>query len=442
MQVSSGDRRGGLSFVRRIAVVAAFALLTVACGGPGGDDPGPATSVDTNAPSSSAAAGTAPSTTATASEESTSTTVADTDGTEAPATTVSAGGPCQWAESSDSTTVTFVRDGRLLEVTPDGGLRCLQELPGATRTLSWAPTGGRALVDGGLVLEGGQIVDTGARGPVTGGWTWPTGLRFVQAAGDQLTKVESDGSGVIDISFLSEHGAATYHPDGLHLVVAGSGTARAEFYDEGEIVVEEWTQTGLFLVRNDGTDEQVWIDTVDARITDVAFSADGTRLTFIADHGDTRDLHSFDLPEMIFETPDGERILTALPEDPELLEPQYQTVGVLSDLVIDPRDPHRVMVTEGSCGAGGVELVDLAAGGYPIAVAPNLDAIPVGFLGPRRVAVLELDPSCDGSGALWVVDLVSGEQTLVATDVTAAATRWQAPTLRLSLQDIVIAGFA
>jgi hypothetical protein len=285
-------------------------------------------------------------------------------------------------------------------------------------------------------------VETGATG-ANAGWTWPTGRRFVQAEGDRLTKVESDGSGVIDISFLDDHGAATYHPDGLHLAVAGSGTARVEWWEDDQLVEEEWTQTGLFLVRNDGTDEQVWIDTQDAEITEVVFSADGTRLTFVADHGDARHVHSFDLPELVFDVEDGGRVLTALPEDPELLEPQFESAGRLSRLVIDPADPDRMLFAEGTCGSEiGVELLDLEQGGYPTPVASDLGAVPVGFLGENGVAVLELDPSCDGSGTLWVVDVLSNERVLISDGVDAASVRWQAPELRLSLQDITIAGFA
>ena len=66
----------------------------------------------------------------------------------------------------------------------------------------------------------------------------------------------------------------------------------------------------------------------------------------------------------------------------------------------------------------------------------------MGFLDDDRVAILELHDSCDGRGGLWVVDRTTGESLLVHEDVDAAAVRWQAPDLRLSLQDIVIAGFA
>ena len=66
----------------------------------------------------------------------------------------------------------------------------------------------------------------------------------------------------------------------------------------------------------------------------------------------------------------------------------------------------------------------------------------MGFLDQDTVVLLEHHPSCDGTGALWVNDLVSGELTLVAPRVDLAAVRWQAPDLVFSMSDIIIAGFA
>ena len=81
-------------------------------------------------------------------------------------------------------------------------------------------------------------------------------------------------------------------------------------------------------------------------------------------------------------------------------------------------------------------------GGYALPVAAGANAVPIGFLGPDRVAVLEFHDGCEGHGGLWVVDLDTGDRVQIHRDVDAAAVRWQAPDLRLSLQDIIIAGFA
>lgn len=361
----------------------------------------------------------------------------------APTPTGGLGAPatCAWAGPTDNATLTYVADGQLREVVSAEEQRCLAAV-GSSVSLSWAPNGNRALLEDGTVIDPSGPVATVGVG-ATAGWTWPTGLRFVRADGDRLIKVESDGSGVIDISFLDDHGAAVYHPDGMHLAVAGRGTAIAEWWDGTELVTEEWTQNGLFLVNNDGTGEQVWIDTVDARIDEVMFSADGTRLTFIADHGGMWHIHSFDLPELIFETNDGQRILSALPEDPMVLAPQYESPVRLHGAVIDPYQPERLAVAEGSCDAGStVEVIDLTAGGYPTPVAADLNAVPVGFVGDSTLAILERDTDCRLPGVLWLVDLDSGQRTLIATGVEAASVRWVAPDLLLSLSDVIVAGFA
>lgn len=452
MFVASGSGERPLSAARGVAVATALAIVATACGG-GGTETGASTSAPStsNVSTSSTAPTTAAPTAPTAAPTTAAATSTPPTSTAAAPTTTSgmalAGesplAGCSWTEADSGPTLTFVAGGQLRELTAEGSVRCLSEIAVATGSLTWAPTGARALVDDGVVVEAATVRSTGAVGRATGGWTWPTGLRFVQATGDALSKVESDGSGVIDISFLDDHRAATYHPDGLHLAVAGSGTATAEWWIDDQLEVEEWTQTGLFLVRNDGSGEQVWIDTFDAEITEVVFSADGTRLSFVADHGASKHIHSFDLPDMIFETDDGERILTALPEDSEILLPQYEGIDTISHLTIDPFDPTRVLFAEGSCAEGRqVGLLDVEEGGYALPVATASNAVPVGFLGPDRVAVLEHHNGCDGRGALWVVDLNSGDRVQIHRDVDAAAVRWQAPDLRLSLQDIIIAGFA
>ena len=448
--------------VRTLALLVSLTVVATACGGSSSDESAdsgevaPPTEVSasvtaaaaTEPPATTPVAPTAvasvPSTSdATTSTNTTTTTMSET--AEAAGTGLELPDDCRWREAEFEPTLTFVVEGRLYEYLQGSDVRCLAPTVAPTTSLSWSPTGRRALLDDGVVFDRGERRETGAIGAATGGWTWPTGLRFVQAQGATLTKVEADGSGVIDISFLDDHGAATYHPDGLHLAVAGTGTATAEWYDwdTDELVVEEWTQTGLFLVKNDGTGEQVWIDTHDAEITDVAFSADGTQLTFVADHHDVQHIHSFDLPAMLWETDDGERLLTALPEDPELLEPEIESASPLSHLTIDPADPHRIMYATGDCESGSnVERYRLDRGGYPFPVAAGLNAVPVGFLDEDTVVVLEHHSSCDGTGALWINDLVSGESTLVSPRVEAAAVRWQAPDLLFSMSDVIIAGFA
>lgn len=87
-----------------------------------------------------------------------------------------------------------------------------------------------------------------------------------------------------------------------------------------------------------------------------------------------------------------------------------------------------------------VDFVDPAAA--PMSIADGLDAVPIGFLGENKVAVLEVGDSCESTGALWAVDLANGTTTKVANDVASAAVRAPAPDLNLSLQGIDIVGWA
>ena len=170
-------------------------------------------------------------------------------------------------------------------------------------------------------------------------------------------------------------------------------------------------------------------------------SADGTRLTFIADHDGEHHIHSFHLPDMINDF-DGEPTLTAVPEDPGLLEPQVQSFDELHSLVVDPADPWRVLYSQGGCDGGAqVRLHDFASG-TDVEVAPDLPGVPVGFVDATHVAVLEVDAGCVSTGDLFLVDLVDGGRVLVTTQASAAAVRAAAPPVALSLVDLTIVGFA
>lgn len=339
--------------------------------------------------------------------------------------------------------MTFVSGSRIYELGSDG-VRCLSEIaPSDEAGLWWSPDGTRLVVGSGQVID----ADGQARGPggllgSIGGWTWPTGKSFLISDGADLFKYGADGSAPQAIPLLKEHGAFAYHPDGLHIAVAGTEAVTFEEFDGEETTTGSFDQTGLFITKNDGSEPQAFIFSDDATIAEVQFSGDGTRVTLIADHGDARHVHSFDLLGNLSEV-EGERLLSGFPEDPGLIVPEMESVASLHTLVVDPFDPSTVMVAEGECGNGmGTELVDLEAGGYPIPVAPDLEAAPVGFLGDGRLAILERPSGCDAPGSLWVIDRQTGDRQLVATEVSAASVRSRAPVLNLSLQDVVITGFA
>jgi len=342
--------------------------------------------------------------------------------------------------------LTFVAMDRLWQIEPDASITCLAEVPDSAEMVAWSPRGDRVVFGDGRVLEAGG--ESRAPGGISGevaGWTWPTGVRFLETDGPALRKHEADGSGVIDISVVDHHEVVDYHPDGLHFAVFGTAPVTfLDFDEDGNETPSVFDQLGLFIVRNGDPEPHQLIHPEDAVITDAGFSADGTRLSFVAVHdGVEHHVHSFDLSLMIFE--DGEqKILTALREERDLTEAYAESADELHNLAIDPATPQRILYGEGSCGEGStVHLLEFV--GYDaevVSIADGLDAIPIGFLSGNRAAVLEVGDDCASSGALWVIDLDDGTRTKVATDVTSATVRAPAPALRLSLRDVVIAGFA
>jgi len=314
--------------------------------------------------------------------------------------------------------------------------------------MEWSPSGEAVrLGAGAIVSDAGVTRDEGSLLGVPVGWTWPTGQRFLTGDGSALAKETLDGRGGNEIGSIDSWTAVAYHPDGEHIAMAGSAAMRFEF-DSGDGELEEFTASGLHITNNDGTEPATVVQGEDVEISDVVFSADGTRLTFIATHGDSASnsaMHHVHTVDLVASTKsvDDERWLTPAIEDPDLLAAEIESAAGFSYLTIDSADPNRVLVAEGEC--GGVitsELVDLRSGGYPTPIAPGLNTIPIGFVGRDSVAVLELDSSCDGSGTVWLVSLESGDRMEIARDVDAAAVRWTAPELNYSLRDVVIVGFA
>lgn len=413
---------------RWIAILATFAALATGCGDDG-DPSVDATSTTSAALSTTAPSSTAPSSTTTEAAPSTTTTVAGLD-----RPTVER---CDaWADSGAERTLTFVAANRLWAVDAAGDVTCLADDIGSD-PVAWSPTGDRLLTAAGSVRSAGGAVDLGTGDEALLGWTWPTGRRVLTTDGPTLTKHEADGSGVSDATIADDHRVLAYHPDGVHFAVFGTAEVEFEEFDEsGDSLTFTAAQTGLFIVRNNEPRPQLMIDPVGAVIRDVIFSEDGTRLTFVADHDGEFHLHSFDLPEMLIETDDGELLLTALPEDPDLIEPQVESDRPLDNLTVDPADPWRMLFSTGGPSLGHrVQLYDFA-GDTLVDVAPGLDAVPVGFLDATTVAVHSVDDE------LWIVDLATDDRTLVAVGVGGGAIRDAAPGLAFSLVDVTIVGFA
>lgn len=335
--------------------------------------------------------------------------------------------------------LTFNASLHVWAVRDDGSIVCLVErAPDRTgASMTWSPPGDKLLMDGGDVFDAdGSQRHLGLAGDgELLGWTWPTGRRVLTSDGPTLTKHEADGSGSSDATIADDHSVLAYHPDGIHIAVFGTTQQSfVEVDEEGNETVEVFPRTGLFIARNNEPEPQLLVDPVGASITDVVFSEDGTRLSFVADHDGEFHLHSFNLPDMV--STEGElTILTALQEDADLLDPQVESGVPLGDLTVDPADPWRIMFTEGVSDVGlRTKLHDFASG-TTVDIAPDLDAAPVGFLGATTVALKSDD------GDLWIVDLVADDRTLIGRPA-AVDVRDAAPELAFSLVDITIRGFA
>ena len=429
-----------------------ISLVAAACGGV--SDTAEMASSNTEVPVSSSTTQSAEATTSTttATTIATTTPLATTTNTTTTTTTVvepvlPVSADCVGlGEAPAAARLTFVAMDRLWQVEPDGSIVCLAEVPDSTEMVAWSPRGERVVFSDGRVLDAdGESRAPGGMSGDVAGWTWPTGLRFLETDGPALYKHEADGSGLIDISVVDHHEVIVYHPDGLHFAAFGTApTTFFEFDEEGNETPSVFHQLALFIVRNGDPEPHQLVTPWDAVITDAAFSSDGTRISFIAVHeGFDQHVHSFDLSGMIHEN--GEhKFLTQLREEQELTEVYAESAEELHHITIDPANPDRALYADGDCGVGSsVHLVDFVEpAAAPMSIADGLDAVPIGFLGENKVAVLEVGDSCESTGALWAVDLANGTTTKVANDVASAAVRAPAPDLNLSLQGIDIVGWA
>lgn len=175
--------------------------------------------------------------------------------------------------------VTFVRDHRLIGVSPDGSNEtCLAELssgdiPPVIDAVTWNPPADRV-----IVAERGISTDLSTTRALTGGpaenavWSRPTGKSIVYISHDgRLMKRSSLGGQATNISFLDRHDDVTYHPAGTHIATTGL-TAGGDY--------------GLYLATNLGTDAELIARGEEARfITDLEFTQSGRELWYTARHG-------------------------------------------------------------------------------------------------------------------------------------------------------------
>jgi hypothetical protein len=185
--------------------------------------------------------------------------------------------------------VAFVADGRAWALDPhDGHLGCLFRV-GRPGSFSFGPQGDRVLL-AGLGVQG--VSKDAPTWPAVGptptvfDWGHPLGLAVVYASpsGAPEKRFMDDGS-VEQLSALptGTYESIAYHPSGLAL----------------GFIVDQGQRQGIWLSSNEGKDPQRLVfSRPDTTFSSVAFSPDGTRIYWIAQHaGAVSEIHWMDLAD-------------------------------------------------------------------------------------------------------------------------------------------------
>lgn len=300
------------------------------------------------------------------------------------------------------TEATFVAEGKLLAAKVDGtGLRCLAtvgDVP-AEAAFEWARNGERALI-GNRVVGGAAAADISGLVGRAVELSDPTGQSVLSIDDAGKLFKQRPGGPPADISFLTRHTDAVYHPAGHHVVAAGTDR-------DGAI--------GVWIAKNDGTGavRAVRGETAEA-ISSLGWTSAGL-LTFVADHGATSHVH---LIELSFGS------LVALPADRR--EP-----GVV---VPSAFEPNKVAVTDGPCGRQTTRVATWPKNGSPdkaqhVSLGPVLGKLatePVGWLDDGTLLVLVRASGCTGPASLWAWH-PERTDVEIARDVHVAAVRGALP---------------
>lgn len=299
--------------------------------------------------------------------------------------------------------LTFVRDGRLAELS-GGGERCLHEIgPGEMGRPAWSPDGTRVLLNPSRMLDANNgVSDTGffpendkAR------WSMPTGKSIIAPAvkdGSLIKRLAGNASSRSDITFLMPTEAVAYHPAGKHIIASGFGPQGA----------------GLYLASNLGKDPRLIAQLTDEQthITEIVAPPAGNEVVFVHDHGSFSHVHRLSLPDLAL-------------TDLLLIDGDVSHLVVMGD--------GAVAVRSGSCAEpGGTVIVHLGPD------TPDVDLASV-MPGQSLVAVGELDgqlvvearpQGCTGPASVALVDLGNPAAFMVAAvNVDSAAVRGTTPTV-------------
>jgi hypothetical protein len=180
-------------------------------------------------------------------------------------------------------------------------------------------------------------------------------------------KIDTVGTGLEEISFLSRVDDVIYHPAGTHLAVVGEGPGRSY---------------GIWLATNlGGKPRQLARAETARRVYSLSYAANGF-LAFAADHRDHFDVHWL--------APSGQ------------IETAHSGPELVDDVVASPFSDsvaYRMGVCSGSTATHAwVSRADRALGG-PLA---GLSTEPVGWLPDGRLVVLARPRGCEGPADVYV----------------------------------------
>lgn len=380
------SRPMGIGARRRVGAVLVAGLLLAACAASERD----ASVATTAAPITDVTTTPATSDAATTTAGTSDTTTAGTSPpTSAPfENPVVAAGPC--AFTAPGTAITYVADGRLLELAADGSsAACLASLDAApSGQVQWSPAGDQVLLGGDVVIDAVGPRATGYVAENNGvRWSFPTGKALIAPSvgdGTLVWRSSRDQNNRLDVSFLADTDVVVYHPAGKDILAVGTAADGV---------------AGLFIASNRGENARpiATLDDPTTRITEVVPDTSGAMVYFVHDHGDMWEVHGLGLPDLgLFDL--------------------HHSDEPLGDLLRSPFGS-RTLVRQGDC-AGPTAIVDIGTGGTPVLLSgpnanvrlldPSLDASsvrPLGFLDEDRLVVTVRDAGCDGPADVWVVNM-------------------------------------
>jgi hypothetical protein len=288
--------------------------------------------------------------------------------------------------------ITFVAAGRLQAVSVDGtGAHCLADgvTAAAHAPMAWGGAGDRLLLPPTSVFLGEQRLSAGVGPNAIAILSRPNGTSVLAVGQDHhLRKHPLAGGPFSDISFLARTDEAIYHPGGRF--IAAVGVDRAGNY-------------GISIATNQGKDPHKLAEAESAkRIYSLAFSQDGERLYFLADHGDHGDVHTLDL-----------------------------RAGALSTLFTDPT-PFEHLVTSPFTRAAAISTHDCVdvLNGLGVHPGPKLAAHsldPVGFLADGRLVLLARTKGSTGPADVYVLGPGAPDPPPITRAVESVAIRQPLP---------------